>query len=72
MPVASTASTPLPRGTAFSVDRCSRRALENPLRSAKLHEHDPQVHLHDVLTRLPRQLNSHIDELIPRDWIAAR
>ena len=38
------------------------------LRSAKLKGHDPWAYLKDVLTRLPMQLNSRIEELLPHRW----
>jgi transposase len=38
------------------------------LQSAKLHGHDPFAYLKDVLTRLPTQLNSRIEELLPHAW----
>ena len=38
------------------------------LQSAKLHGHDPFAYLKDVLTRLPTQLNSRIEELLPHCW----
>lgn len=38
------------------------------VQSAKLHGHDPWAYLKDVLTRLPTQLNSRIDELLPHRW----
>jgi hypothetical protein len=38
------------------------------LQSAKLNGHDPWAYLKDVLTRLPTQLNSQIDELLPHRW----
>jgi transposase len=38
------------------------------LQSAKLNGHDPWAYLKDVLTRLPTQLNSRIDELLPHRW----
>ena len=33
--------------------------------SARLNRHEPWAYLKDVLTRLPTQLNSRIDELLP-------
>ena len=42
------------------------------VQSAKLHRHDPWAYLNDVLTRLPTQLNSRIDELLPHNWHPAR
>jgi transposase len=38
------------------------------LQSAKLHGHEPWAYLKDVLTRLPTQLNSRIEELLPHRW----
>ena len=38
------------------------------LQSAKLNGHDPFAYLKDVLTRLPTQLNSRIEELLPHRW----
>ena len=38
------------------------------LQSAKLNGHEPWAYLKDVLTRLPTQLNSRIDELLPHKW----
>jgi transposase len=35
------------------------------IESAKLHGHDPWAYLRDVLQRLPTQLNSRIEELLP-------
>lgn len=38
------------------------------VQSAKLNGHDPHHYLGDVLARLPTQLNSRIDELLPHRW----
>ena len=38
------------------------------LQSAKLNKADPWAYLKDLLTRLPTQLNSRIDELHPHRW----
>ena len=38
------------------------------LQSAKLYGHDPFAYLKDVLSRLPTQLNSRIEELLPHQW----
>ena len=38
------------------------------LQSAKLNGHEPWAYLKDVLTRLPTQLNSRIQELLPHRW----
>jgi transposase len=41
------------------------------LQSAKLNGHEPWAYLKDVLTRLPTQLNSRIEELLPHRWMPA-
>jgi len=41
------------------------------LQSARLNGHDPFAYLKDVLTRLPTQLNSRIEELLPHQWHSA-
>ena len=38
------------------------------IQSAKLNGHDPYAYIKDVLTRLPTQKNSQIDELLPHRW----
>ena len=38
------------------------------VQSARLNGHDPFAYLSDVLRRLPTQLNSRIDELLPHLW----
>jgi transposase len=38
------------------------------LQSAKLNGHEPWAYLKDVLTRLPTQKNSRIEELLPHKW----
>lgn len=38
------------------------------LQSAKLNGHDPHAYLSDVLERLPSQLNSRLEELLPHRW----
>jgi transposase len=38
------------------------------VQSAKLNGHDPWAYLRDVLDRLPAQLNSRIEELLPHRW----
>lgn len=45
--------------------------LMSLLQSAKLNGHDPWAYLKDVLTRLPTQLNSRIEELLPHRWLPA-
>ena len=41
------------------------------VQSAKLNGHDPWAYLSDVLKRLPTQLNSRIEELLPHRWQAS-
>ncbi|AFP30688.1 hypothetical protein MRBBS_1751 [Marinobacter sp. BSs20148] len=38
------------------------------IQSAKLNRHDSYAYLKDLLTRLPTQKNSAIDELWPHNW----
>ena len=48
---------------------CERAAVVmSLLQSAKLNGHEPWAYLKDVLTRLPTQLNSRIEELLPHKW----
>lgn len=52
----------LPEKTSpLGIVRCSAS-------SAKLNGHEPWAYLKDVLTRLPTQLNSRIEELLPHRW----
>jgi transposase len=41
------------------------------VQSARLNGHDPFAYLSDVLRRLPTQLNSRIEELLPYRWTAS-
>jgi transposase len=43
-------------------------AVMSLIQSAKLNGHDPYAYLKDVLARLPTQLNSQIDQLLPHRW----
>ena len=43
-------------------------AVMSLIQSAKLNGHDPYAYLKDVLTRLPTQRASQIDELLPQHW----
>ena len=43
-------------------------AVMSLIQSARMNGHDPYVYLRDVLTRLPTQKNSQIDELLPHIW----
>jgi hypothetical protein len=38
------------------------------VRSARLNGHDPWAYLRDVLQRLPTQLNSRVEALLPHRW----
>lgn len=43
-------------------------AVMSLIQSAKLNGHDPYVYMKDILTRLPTQRNSQIEELLPHRW----
>ena len=43
-------------------------AIMSLIQSARLNGHDPYAYLKDVLTRLPTQPASRIDELLPHNW----
>ena len=43
-------------------------AIMSLIQSAKLNGHDPHAYLKDVLTRLPTQPASRIEELLPHLW----
>lgn len=45
-------------------------AIMTLIQSAKLNGHDPYAYLKDILTRLPTQPASRIDELLPHNWQA--
>ncbi|MCP1446611.1 hypothetical protein J3D54_005743 [Pseudomonas sp. GGS8] len=38
------------------------------IQSVRLNGHDPYAYLKNVLTRLPTQLASEIDQLLPHKW----
>jgi transposase len=38
------------------------------IQSAKLNGHDPHRYIKDVLERLPTQLASRLEELLPQKW----
>ena len=42
------------------------------IQSARLNGHDPYVYLKDVLTRLPTQRASELEQLLPHQWVPAR
>lgn len=50
--------------------RAGRRAAAamSLIQSAKLNGHDPYAYLKDVLTRLPTQPASRLEELLPHRW----
>ena len=43
-------------------------AVMSLIQSAKLNGHDPYAYIKDVLTRLPTQKNSQIEQLLPHRW----
>ena len=43
-------------------------AIMSLIQSARLNGHDPYAYLKDVLTRLPTQRASEIDQLLPHSW----
>jgi transposase len=43
-------------------------AVMSLIQSARMNGHDPYAYLKDVLTRLPTQRSSRIDELLPHRW----
>ncbi|KPB86690.1 Transposase IS66 [Pseudomonas syringae pv. maculicola] len=43
-------------------------AIMSLIQSARLNGHDPYAYLKDVLTRLPTQRASEIDQLLPHKW----
>lgn len=53
--------------------RAGRRAaaVMSLIQSAKLNDHDAYRYLKDVLARLPTQLNSRIEGLLPHRWTPA-
>lgn len=40
------------------------------VQSARMNGHDPRLYLRDVLPRLPRLLNTRLDELLPHRWVS--
>ena len=43
-------------------------AVMSLIQSAKLNGHDPYAYMKDILTRLPTQRNSQIEDLLPHRW----
>lgn len=46
-------------------------AIMSLIQSARMNGHDPYAYLKDVLTRLPTQQASEIDQLLPHKWMPA-
>ena len=46
-------------------------AIMSLIQSARMNGHDPYAYLKDVLTRLPTQRASEIDQLLPHRWTAS-
>jgi hypothetical protein len=46
-------------------------AIMSLIQSARLNGHDPYAYLKDVLTRLPTQRASEIEQLLPHKWVSA-
>ena len=53
--------------------RSGKRAAEimSLIQSARMNGHDPYAYLKDVLTRLPTQRASEIEQLLPHQWVSA-
>ena len=65
-PVVLTKKNSLFIGSQLAGERAA--VVMSLLQSAKLNGHEPWAYLKDVLTRLPTQLNSQIEELLPHQW----
>lgn len=65
-PVVLTRKNSLFIGSQLAGERAA--VVMSLLQSARLHGHEPWAYLKDVLTRLPMQLNSRIEELLPHRW----
>jgi len=46
-------------------------AIMSLIQSARINGHDPYAYLKDVLTRLPTQRASEIEQLLPHQWMPA-
>ena len=46
-------------------------AIMSLIQSARMNGHDPYAYLTDVLTRLPTQRASEIEQLLPHQWTPA-
>lgn len=65
-PVVLTKKNSLFVGSQLAGERAA--VVMSLLHSARLNGHEPWAYLKDVLTRLPTQLNSRIEELLPHRW----
>lgn len=65
-PIAQGRKSWLFAGSLRAGDRAAQ--VMSLIQSAKLNGHDPYEYLKDILTRLPTQPNSRIDELLPHNW----
>ncbi|MDT3750732.1 transposase domain-containing protein, partial [Pseudomonas kurunegalensis] len=46
-------------------------AIMSLIQSARMNGHDPYAYLKNVLTRLPTQRASEIEQLLPHQWVPA-
>jgi hypothetical protein len=60
-----------PVNTPFELQLCGKHAAAfmSLIQSARMNGHDPYAYLKDVLTRLPTQKASEIEQLLPHQWI---
>jgi transposase len=65
-PVVLTRKNSLFVGSQLAGERAA--VVMSLLHSAKLCGHEPWAYMKDILTRLPTQLNSRIEELLPHKW----
>jgi transposase len=65
-PVVLTRKNSLFIGSQLAGERAA--VVMSLLQSAKLCGHEPWAYMKDILTRLPTQLNSRIEELLPHKW----
>jgi hypothetical protein len=54
--------------SAAWVKIASALTIMSLIQSARLNGHDPYAYLKDVLTRLPTQRASEIEQLLPHKW----
>lgn len=50
------------------VCRVASQWILSLIQSAPMNRHDPYAYLNDVLTRLPTQRTSEMDQLLPHKW----